>query len=367
MNRLGSVSCLRWYTEDNGMFFSLQYLIQQSRISIWDTNLFTEEQVIEYQDMPIYQLTPCPAGAMHSLLALGTNKKVLLLDLRVGQRAVQQLGGWDSGVVCLEWCPQVDYCLATGTLNGDLSLIDWRKPKHNNRLVVMNPYRSSCSNTSQPVLIQPMNQGIESLQRRLSWSPSSTLHFWSKSCYQQIIGCKRKEKMDKVVEMKPLDGLSKQSEMLQHSQEIASHRAHSCSVQSICFLWNSRYLSSLDREGTVQIWDTLTGCLEHSLTCSCLPNKRKRKNAFQWISLGWDNKTLIYALDRNLYSFDAFHGNHITTIQTIGSAITALTSHPWEPLWICGSRNGELIFFGVEDSIYLQKQLPLGVSFCTQK
>ncbi|GJQ15540.1 hypothetical protein GpartN1_g7331.t1 [Galdieria partita] len=366
-NRIGGVSCIRWFTADNGMFFSIQELWRKTRISIWDTNLFTEEQVIEYQDSPIYQLAPCPAGATKPLLAIGTNKKVLLLDLRVGQRAVQQLRGWDSGVSCVEWCPYVEYCLATGTLNGDLSLVDWRKPEQNNRLVTMNPYRSFCLNSNQPVLIKPLSQGNDILQKRLSWSPSSTVHFWSPSFYQQWSGHKRKQKIDKVVGDGPSNVLLKQSEQVYSSEQTPLHRAHSCSVECIRFLWSCRYLSSLDREGNIQIWDTLTGCLEHSLTCSCLPNKQKKKDTFHWISVGWDNKTLFYALDRNLYCFDAIHGNHMTTIQTIGSKITALTSHPWEPLLLCGSTKDELILFGVEDNIYLEKQLPLGVTLCQQK
>lgn len=364
------VSCLRWFTCDNGMFFSLQHLFEQSRIGIWDTNLFAEELVIEYSDTPIYRLAPSPVTCVQPLLALSSNRKVLLLDLRVGQRAVQQLGGWDSAVSCVEWCPNVDYCLATATMNGDLSLIDWRKPQQHNCLVTMSPYRSASCN-HQPTLLESFYQGSEC--RKPSWSPSSTsIHCWDKYMHYRhsILGCKRKpQPLELSDDEERIEKLTKPKNEMQSTCEETNfaihHRAHSCCIDFIQFLWNSRYIASLDRQGTIQVWDTLTGCLENSLSCSCLPNKRKVKNSSKWFSIGWDNKTLFYALDRTVYSFDAIRGYHLTTIPTLGTEITAFTSHSWLPLLVCGSRKGQLLFLGVEDRKYLPQ--PSEIALCKQR
>lgn len=365
-----SVSSLFWYTLDNGMFFSLQHLGRKSSVSIWDTNLFAIEQVIEYSDVPIYSMAVCPASCMQPLLALSSDKKIFLLDVRVGKKAVGELRGegWNCGVSCVEWCPNVDYCLAAGTFEGDLCLVDCRKPQPpNNRLVTMNPFLySSIWNCNPPVLVAPMSRCVDkNVQGKLSWSPSSRF-VTNYTCKKNNILVKRKyDDIDDAWNQIERDYIS--SPMSQEYSPVAMHRAHSSSIQSIHFLWNCRYASSLDTQGNVHVWDTLTGYLVHSLYCSCLPNQRKMKYSGKSISVAWDNKTLLYALDSKLYSFDAISGKHCTTIETLGTEVTAFTCHPWEPLSICGSIRGELIFFGIEDNIFLCKPsaLPRGVANCS--
>eukprot|EP00871_Galdieria_phlegrea_P003242 jgi/Galph1/3919/GphlegSOOS_G2608.1 len=365
-NQEHKVTGLRWFTTDNGMFFSLHSQFHKSSISIWDTNLFSVEQTMEYPNLVISQMAPSPAASSSALLALAVHNqsKVLLCDLRVGDKGVQELGGLASGISCIEWCPQVEYCLATASSSGDLSLFDIRKPFPFSHLVTMNQYETSCvSSCPKPTFMNTdesvknnIQQDDKLLHMNVCWSPNDSsiakYSIWHVKDEYQYLDKDWESVLDEQGPKRKALKYNKQDNhsLLKRLQNNAN-RAHSNPIQSIEFLYHSRYVISFDIQGIIHVWDVLTGYLERCISCGCFPKKRRKWKQLWKTSCALFDNTWIYALDRKLYFFNILSGHHDMTIDDVGHPMTCLVAHPWEPLLIGGSVNGSLLCFGTDYNI----------------
>lgn len=118
-----AVSCVQWYTVDNGLFFSGSF---DKTVRVWDPNEMKEVRRWTLEGK-VYCMNLAPNARSHSLIAVGTgDPKGRLLDLRSGT-STHILTGHREAIWSIKWNPSDEYLLATGSVDRTIRFWDIRK------------------------------------------------------------------------------------------------------------------------------------------------------------------------------------------------------------------------------------------------
>ena len=127
----GGIKCLKWYRNDNGMFFTTTY---DSRLQIWDTERFEVVQDISAFEKfyAINQIDSIPGQRNYIAVASGDyylrfiDLRTMNLGVGVFGKAEGERGELKAEMLCCRGNPLRDYIVASGDDAGHVKLWDLR-------------------------------------------------------------------------------------------------------------------------------------------------------------------------------------------------------------------------------------------------
>ena len=127
----GGIKCLKWYTNDNGMFFTTTY---DSRLQIWDTERFEVVQDITAFEKyyAINQIDSIPGQRNYIAVASGDyylrfiDLRTMNLGVGVFGKAEGERGELKAEMLCCRGNPLRDHIVASGDDAGHVKLWDLR-------------------------------------------------------------------------------------------------------------------------------------------------------------------------------------------------------------------------------------------------
>ncbi|KAL0480567.1 DNA excision repair protein ERCC [Acrasis kona] len=119
-----SVSCVEWYSQDNGMFMTGSF---DKTLKVWDANRLEVAYSFKFGN-PLYCLSVSPASSVHSFIAGGCDNPIVRLCDLVSGSSAHTLVGHKGSVWAIKWSPVNEHLLATGSTDQSIRLWDVRKP-----------------------------------------------------------------------------------------------------------------------------------------------------------------------------------------------------------------------------------------------
>lgn len=118
-----AVTCLQWYPFDTGMFVTGS---RDYSVKVWDTNTLQVAQSFAL-GYPVHAVNMSPCANSHQLVATATEENhIRLCDLVSGGQS-HTLMGHTGPVWSLQWAPDKEYQLVTGSADHSIRLWDIRR------------------------------------------------------------------------------------------------------------------------------------------------------------------------------------------------------------------------------------------------
>lgn len=138
-----TATSVQWYPVDNGAFLTSSL---DCTVKIWDTNQFLVAGCFKLRDRVFSAKMRSDHLCHHTVAAAVGNGVINLCDLRTSD-AEHSLSGPSQSILTLDWCPNEEYLLASGSADGALCLWDVRKGGRRGLLAACD-WQQSLKNTS---------------------------------------------------------------------------------------------------------------------------------------------------------------------------------------------------------------------------